>query len=180
MTVDPVFTYNRDLRDVNNIHTARRVIECNPDIYQWQANWRIELPQGGVIRGTPGDVGSWPSVIDNQPANVRIRTLSESGPGRVMQDNSVVIGSMLQAYNATVPEPQRLPEPTSGLPTNASTGTRSDGSPSSNGMSSERIYSGSRGCALARVAARRPPPLTPIAGLSVLAGLLLARRRRVA
>jgi hypothetical protein len=176
MTADPVFTYNRDLRDMSNLHTARRVIECNPDVYAWQANWRIELPQGGVVRGTADDVGVWPGAVNEQPANVRIRTLSESGPGRVMQDNSEAIRAMLDTYNATVREPQRLPDGMMGLPTNASTGARPGGSPTSSGMSS-RPYSGSTGCAIAQVAAPRSP-LLPGVALSVLAGAVLGLRRR--
>jgi hypothetical protein len=60
MTVDPLFTFNADQPAVSNTHTAERVVECNPDITQFDAPWRVELPQGGVIRG----VGSvWPTAV---------------------------------------------------------------------------------------------------------------------
>jgi MYXO-CTERM domain-containing protein len=102
MTVDPLFTFNRDLPTVSNIHTAERIIECNPDIYQSEAPWRIEFPQGGVVRGTANQVGNWPDFT-NQPANLRILRQGESGDGRVVEDNADAIGKMLDAYNETIP-----------------------------------------------------------------------------
>lgn len=178
MTADPVFTYNRDLRDVSNIHTARRVIECNPDLYQWQANWRIELPQGGVVRGTAQNVGVWPAAAAQQPANVRIRTLSESGPGRVMQDNSSLIGSMLQAYNDSIPEPERLPDMMSNLPSNASTGAQRESDPSPGGMRSGRPFAGSSGCAISRGAAPSASALALSTALLALGAAVVGMRRR--
>jgi hypothetical protein len=103
MTVDPVFTFNASLPKLSNIHTAERIIECNPNIYDFEAPWRIELPQGGVIRGLAADVGTWPQAVDSQPANLRVLTLSDIGPGVVAEDNSETINQMLASYNATVP-----------------------------------------------------------------------------
>jgi MYXO-CTERM domain-containing protein len=105
MTVDPLFTYNPDLEDVSNIHTAERIIECNPSIYQSEAPWRIEFPQGGIVRGTADQVGNWPDFT-SQPANLRILRQGESGDGRVMEDNSETIQEMLDAYNGTIPNPK--------------------------------------------------------------------------
>jgi hypothetical protein len=34
---------------VSNIHTAERIIECNSNIYEWQAPWRIEFPQVALM-----------------------------------------------------------------------------------------------------------------------------------
>jgi hypothetical protein len=104
MTVDPLFTFNPDLPTVSNIHTAERIIECNPDIYQWEAPWRIEFPQGGVVRGTADQVGTWPDFTA-QPANLRILRQGESGDGDVLEDNSDTIEEMLDAYNETIPTP---------------------------------------------------------------------------
>jgi MYXO-CTERM domain-containing protein len=89
---------------VSNIHTAERIIECNPDIFQSEAPWRIEFPQGGVVRGTASQVGSWPDFTD-QPANLRILQQGESGDGRILEDNSGTIEEMLDAYNETIPSP---------------------------------------------------------------------------
>lgn len=107
MTVDPVFAYNPDLDDVDNIHRATRVIECASDIYESDANWRIDLPQGGVIRGTPTSAGTWPTAVTKQASNFRILQLSTSGAGEVLEDNAEAISSGLSDYNATVPDPIR-------------------------------------------------------------------------
>ena len=104
MTVDPLFTFNPDLETVSNIHTAERIIECNPSIYQSQASWRIVLPQGGVVRGTANQVGSWPDFGD-QPANFRILRQGETGDGRAVEDNGGLIAELLDAYNDTLPDP---------------------------------------------------------------------------
>jgi hypothetical protein len=103
MTVDPVFVNNPDLPDVNNIHQANRVIECDRDVYLSDANWRIDFPQGTTIRGTPNDVGSWPGAVDAQPPNLRVLTLAASGEGAVVADNTGTINEMLADYNADVP-----------------------------------------------------------------------------
>jgi MYXO-CTERM domain-containing protein len=107
MTVDPLFTFNADLPDVSNFHSAERVIECAPSLYEDEAPFRIELPQGGVVRGTAQQAQnrSWPGELDSMPANLRISRLSESGNGRVLEDNGELIVETLDQYNATVPDP---------------------------------------------------------------------------
>jgi hypothetical protein len=125
MTVDPLFTTNHDLADVSNVHSAERIIECNSKIDISQANWRIELPQGGVVRGTPQDVGSWPNAFNGQPPNRRVLQLSSSGAGTVLADNSAAIGTQLVQYNDSVmsgvPMVERMPVATPGA-TNPDTG----------------------------------------------------------
>jgi hypothetical protein len=105
MTVDPVFTFNPSLPAVSNVHNADRIIECSPSVYQFEAPWRIELPQGSVVRGTAQSVGTWPTAFDEQPANVRVLSLGATGSGQVMQDNAETIDGMLATYNASVPLP---------------------------------------------------------------------------
>jgi len=104
MTVDPLFTFNRDLPNVSNLHTAERVIECSPDLYQSDAPWRIVLPQG-TVRGTGTQATSrtWPSAFDSQPATSRILQLGATGSGVVREDNSKAIADQIKAYNATLP-----------------------------------------------------------------------------
>jgi hypothetical protein len=102
MTVDPLFTSNPDLADVSNLHTAERIIECNPRVEQFEANWRIELPQGSVIRGTAQDVGNWPSQFNTQPPNLRVLQMGSSGAGVVLKDNGPAIGTQLVQYNDSV------------------------------------------------------------------------------
>jgi hypothetical protein len=51
MTLDPVFTFNPDLAPISNVHTGELYLQCRPGIEQYQAPWRLELPQGGTISG---------------------------------------------------------------------------------------------------------------------------------
>jgi hypothetical protein len=105
MTLDPLFGFNPDLGAVSNVHNAERIIECRSDLYQWEAPWRIELPQGGVVRGLPEDVGSWPAELADAPPNFRVVRDAESGAGRVLEDNSAVTNALLEDYNDSLPEP---------------------------------------------------------------------------
>jgi hypothetical protein len=96
MTVDPLFTFNADLDELSNIHSAERVIECSPGFTQFSAPWRIELPQGGVIRGSGQDAQSrsWPATTAEQPSNRRIVQLGESGDGMVAEDNTKLLADL--------------------------------------------------------------------------------------
>ena len=95
MTVDPLFSFNPELDDVANLHSAVRVVECGAGLSLFSAPWRVELPQGGVVRGTGQDAQSrtWP-VTDEQPFNRRVLQLGESGQGKVAEDNSALIDGM--------------------------------------------------------------------------------------
>jgi hypothetical protein len=158
MTVDPVFTFNGDLPDVSNLHTADRIIECNPGLFQFEAPWRIELPQGGVIRGTPETFGTWPEQVADQPANFRVLTLSDTGTGLVTSDNSTQINDMLTLYNESVPAPVPYSAP----------------SARNSGMN----WSGDSGCGLARSGVTGTPPSGTAAAAAALLGLFWAQRRR--
>ena len=92
MTNDPAFNYNSDLGDVSRTHVAQQYIECSADVTEYEAPWRIELSQGGVIRGE-GTV--WPIPIDLLPANLKVVQLSGAGSGEVVEDNSGEIGTTL-------------------------------------------------------------------------------------
>ena len=100
MTLDPLFTFNLDLPALSNLHTADRIIECGKNVYDSEAPWRIELPQGGVIRGTAQSVGTWPTLLGALPPNRAIVRTSDSGSGKVVEDNSATIDDMLADYNA--------------------------------------------------------------------------------
>jgi hypothetical protein len=170
MTVDPVFTFNPDLPEVNNVHTATRTIECSPSVYSWEAPWRIDLPQGGSIRGTPDTVGSWPAEVDDQPANLRVLTLSSAGSGLVSEDNAEVIGQMLEDYNDTIPAPGVGPEPDP-------VGSEPDpvAPPGGQGTPPMAMGSNSGGCGLAGTAAGGVAWPAAALGLMIALG---ARRRR--
>jgi uncharacterized protein DUF2330 len=103
MTVDPVFVFNGELPDVSNIHQANRVIECDSSVSESQAPWRIDFPQGSVVRGTPDTVGQWPDALNDQPPNLRVLTLAASGEGAVLADNTETINGLLDTYNERVP-----------------------------------------------------------------------------
>jgi hypothetical protein len=173
MTVDPVFTMNPDLAEVSNTHTADRIIECNSRIYQWEAPWRIELPQGSVIRGTPQDVGTWPTAVDSQPANLRVLSLSSSGAGAELENNKAIIDDQLAAYNRQVASGVPMDDremPTPVVPV-------ADGSlPGSDilGDDTSRARSGDGGCSLA--SAGGVPSGARWWGLGLVA--LVALRRR--
>ena len=96
MTLDPIFDVNNDLADVSNLHNATQFIECSADVEQQDAPWRIELPQGDVVRGA-GQARIWPIDIQEQPANLRIMQLATSGEGEVVEDNRARITEMLIA-----------------------------------------------------------------------------------
>jgi len=100
MTVDPVFMFNPDLEAVDNVHSAERVIECNPNVYQWEAPWRVELPQGDVVRGSGSD---WPVGPGSMPANIQVLQDSTSGSPEVIEDNTATIAQALQANNSQYP-----------------------------------------------------------------------------
>jgi hypothetical protein len=159
MTLDPIFTFNPDGGEVSNLHTANRIIECNPNVFQSEAPWRIELANGDVIRGTAQDaqVQTWPSALGDLPANSRIVRAGSSGAGKVVEDNTASISEGLSRYNDGVPGSVPGAEP-GGAPS-GSTGESSGGS---------------SGCALAA-------PSSGWSALVVAMGLgggLVRRRRR--
>lgn len=173
MTVDPLFAYNPDLAPISNLHTAERVIECSRGYYTFEAPWRIELPQGGIIRGGPSDVGSWPTAFDEQPANRRILRRAESGSGKVIEDNSQVIDGAVSTYSDSIPLPPRhLTVPDTRGP---SLDPGADEQPPGAALSSDTSAAGGGcGCKLAR----RSEPLGVAFALLGLTLLGTRRRRR--
>jgi MYXO-CTERM domain-containing protein len=152
MTLDPVFTMNPDLAAVSNIHTADRIVECSAQFYDWEAPWRIELPQGSVIRGTAQDVGAWPAAADSQPPNLRILQLSASGQGAELENNKAAIDAQLATYNDQVlsglPMEERDPPSTPGS-MGSSSPPGSGGLPGSDILGNDvRDSSGGGGCSV--------------------------------
>jgi hypothetical protein len=125
MTLDPVFTFNPDLAPISNVHTAELYIECRSGIQQYQAPWRLELPQGGTIRGDQQG-GPWP--MNGLPANRKIVQLSETGSGQVVQDNTQGILSTLVSKGGDMMPPSQNMQPPS---TGTATPPTSSSSPSS-------------------------------------------------
>jgi len=102
MTVDPAFAFNADLPDVSNVHTAKRVIECSPNLSQSDAPWHIELPQGDTVWGSGVDasLATWSAGLSALPPNRSIGRAGKSGTGQVLEDNSSTITAQLKSYNA--------------------------------------------------------------------------------
>jgi MYXO-CTERM domain-containing protein len=119
MTLDPVFTFNPDLAPISNIHTAELYLECHSGIQEYQAPWRLELPQGGTISGQTQN-GTWP--MNGLPANRKIVQLSETGSGQVVQDNTQMILSTLvdKGGNVMPPSPNVMPSSSASTPPTAS------------------------------------------------------------
>jgi hypothetical protein len=175
MTVDPAFNYNAELADVSNVHTAKQFIECSPNLYPYDAPWRIELPQGGVIVGK-GNGNQWPVAEGSMPANLKIVQLSSTGPGKVVTDNSGSIGAMLFKTAGTTGTGTAMTEPpktgvmiggTQMVTPNAQTNP-------THGTTAPRP-SGSNKCSVSRVGEGRSSAL---ALLLPLVGAVLAMRRR--
>jgi hypothetical protein len=179
MTVDPLFTYNPDLEPISNLHTAERIIECGPGYFQWEAPWRIELPQGGVVRGGPSDIGTWPAAFNSLPANRRILRQAESGAGKVLEDNSEGIDADIATYSDSRPTPPKH-APIGGSGSGAGTaGSTSQGNPlTPPGSPLHGETSGGGGCAC-----RITTPGGSLGGLlagALALSLLFERRRRAA
>ncbi len=104
MTVDPIFQFNGDLPDFSNTHMAERIIECSPSVFQSEAPWRIELPDGRLVVRGMGTTWPFNVVADGpMPANSRILRVGTSGDGRVVTDNTGRIRSALSDHNDSVP-----------------------------------------------------------------------------
>jgi hypothetical protein len=172
MTVDPLFIMNPDLPEVSNIHTADRIIECSAQFYEWEAPWRIELPQGSIIRGTAQDVGTWPPAVDAQPPNLRVLQLSQTGDGAELVNNKATIDAQLATYNDQVlsglPMADREPSPVgmNGSPTPGGLGVLGD---------DVRESSGGGGCTMGGAA--RAPRAPGLWGLGLLVAWAVLWRR---
>jgi hypothetical protein len=172
MTVDPVFRVNPDLPELSNLHQAERVIECNASVYEFEANWRIDFPQGTTIRGTPDSFGTWPDQVDEQPANFRVLTLSTTGDGAVLADNGEIINAELAAYNAGVPGVTTMVE----MPGVDTPGIDTPGAGAEVGDDGVMTYHSNDACSL-RPSRGNEPPASFAAGLAALLGAGWLRRR---
>lgn len=103
MTVDPIFDFNPNLKNVTNQLVANRVIECDSSVYFSDAPWRATLPSGLVVRG----VGStWPIQTKDPElsANIIIRQGTKT-ENKVVRDNIASIRKSLDVRNADVVTP---------------------------------------------------------------------------
>lgn len=96
MTSDPVFSYNPDLPDVSNIHTAKLSFRCGfvgyddinevPATLETEQGWRLDLANGITVN---------PWLTSDLPAAARTETLREEGPPEVLNDNDPLIESII-------------------------------------------------------------------------------------
>jgi len=94
MTEDPIFDFNPDMGEVDNLHQADLIIECSPELQEFEAPFRVELPSGTTVRGT--EQGVWPvELSSDQPAALRISQASTSGDPTVLVDNVETIEQAL-------------------------------------------------------------------------------------
>jgi MYXO-CTERM domain-containing protein len=172
------------------------VIECGPGLTQFSAPWRVELPQGGVIRGSGQDAQSriWPAATADQPSNRRIVQLGETGAGMVAEDN----GKMLDDLNNAAPIAPPggapgtggaaaggggagattggvAPRPSGGAAPTGGTSTTTTGGSKPN-ETAEPNLDGDSGCSVHPGRSNAQGGLAALLGLAALGGLL--RRRR--
>ncbi len=99
MTIDPTFVFDPKLPDVDRVHRATAVFDCGVGGRAENANVRLEIEETGqtVQLGKNGQGDR--SVLDSMPSAVKIEQLNE---GRLIQDNSKLIGQLLDKHNSKV------------------------------------------------------------------------------
>lgn len=105
MTRDPAFDFNAGLGEVSNQHNAERIIECSPSVSQFEAPWRVVLPNGEIVRGA-GSVWPFTGADTSMPSNARITRVGTEGTGEVIADNTGMISVALRSHNETIPTPR--------------------------------------------------------------------------
>lgn len=186
MKTDPVFLFNPDLEEVDNLHIRERLVSCDDFGDQ---TWQMDF-EGTLLEGTNSD---WPLAIGQLPANRRILQLSTSGPGEVVEDMSEQIDEMMPVApvpsdSPSDPSDDSPPEPSDESPGPGSSSEADAGDPAPSAAdddatladggsmpSSEATVSESD-CGCRTVGGTSSTPALPAALLGV--GLLLLGRRR--
>ena len=102
MTRDPVFSFNRDLEEVANVHTARLIyycgliptdtIETTPAVLVTEDGWELSFPDG-TGKNPWTDIG-WPN-------SHQIEAVREEGPAEVLVDNTDEIQAAIDRQNGS-------------------------------------------------------------------------------
>ena len=182
MTMDPVFAFNPDLKDVSNVHMATQERSCDESMNPFadDAPWSIDLPQGDIVRGA-GTARVWPIDATSQPAALRIMQFGTSGEGKVVEDHSKAISELISAANPAPPKSGSGAQAGSGGAGTKDGGTNvlganPDASDDGGTISFQDGLDGRKkddgGCNVARGGA------SDALSLLLLAGLALLRRRR--
>ena len=98
MTVDPVFSFNPELRDVSNVHEGRLIYYCGiigndsptttPARIITESGWQLKLPHG--TQDNPWKDVGWPK-------SQRIEVEHEEGESEVIVDNTDEIAAFIEA-----------------------------------------------------------------------------------
>jgi MYXO-CTERM domain-containing protein len=176
MTLDPAFDFNPDIKDVSNIHTANRIIECtsgsaNPST----GPWRVELAQGDIVRGTGT---TWPVKITDAPAALKILEYGKTGEAKVIMDLTNMVSAMLKKNAGTTTASGTAGSKSGSAGTGTGPGTGATGGSGSGANSADGGVVGSAkknggGCAVADT--QPTGSLSPL--LFSLAALFVRRRR---
>jgi hypothetical protein len=112
MNRDPVFSENRSLPEVSNVHQATVTVHCGlfggdtnelPATLVTEQGFTIEYPDGAPFVGfTPTPPPGPLPVPEPLPASMRIETVTEEGPPVVVLDNAPRIGSLLDTGGCEV------------------------------------------------------------------------------
>jgi hypothetical protein len=106
MNRDPVFSYNRELKDVANVHTGTLTYHCGlynskdaastPTSLRTADGWVIEYPKGTGLSNFPFGGGTVPPFTSPAgPVSQRIEILREQGQPDVIADNAARISNAL-------------------------------------------------------------------------------------
>ncbi|MEO1481227.1 MAG: DUF2330 domain-containing protein [Myxococcota bacterium] len=110
MTVDPTFVFNRELGDLDNVRRATLIYECGAGTKLSEAQRRIELSDGTVIRLEPeatlfaAGQSSSDAISDLEaPAAAVIEQTGADGLPTTLEDNRPEIAARVDQHNNDVP-----------------------------------------------------------------------------
>ncbi len=87
MTKDPAFSFNPDLPDVSNLHTATQINHCNG------AENELILNDGRVYLSEPDTFTFSVAEREGIPFAVRVEVLGQEGAPRIVTDNQALVAS---------------------------------------------------------------------------------------
>ena len=105
MTKDPVFSFNPDLPEVSNRHTATvEVLECGSGNFPDTNGPAILTTEQGRRVYLPGGLGDSGWLNTPMPASLRIEMLREEGAPSVVTDNEATIADSIDENHAVPPK----------------------------------------------------------------------------
>ncbi len=131
MTEDPIFAVNADLDDVPQQRNATLVKECEADVLQAHAPYRIEYMGDTLLHAaTPGQEAPIAYAPNEElPAARRIERMDLEGPAEVVTDNGPAIDAAVAATAAAALESRGEPQRTDPAEMECSNVCCTDGDP---------------------------------------------------